>query len=184
MIRHIELDNIKIEYDLQRKNVKNINLRVKSDGTVSVSANEKVPQQVIDEFVISKQDFILNALEKIKNASENPSKRYFTDTQLGQLIFALCEGIYPYFAEKGVKRPQIKFRKMVSRWGSCHTQNGILTFNTNLVYAPRDCVRYVVLHEFTHFLIPNHSSEFYSELEKVCPDWKECENKLKEVNIR
>lgn len=76
-----------------------------------------------------------------------------------------------------IKHPQIKFRRMVSRWGSCHFVNGILTFDTNLMYALTECIKYVVLHEFNHFLQPNHSDKFYDEFSKVCPEWKsgECD---------
>ena len=96
----------------------------------------------------------------------------------------MCREVYPYYEKKGVKYPQIKFRKMKSRWGSCHPTKGILTFNTNLIYAPIECVEYVVLHEFTHFLQANHSPKFYEELEQVCPDYKECRRMLKEIYIR
>lgn len=101
-----------------------------------------------------------------------------------ELITRLCEKVYPYYAAKGVKYPQVKFRKMVSQWGNCRPQKGVLTFNTNLMYVERECIEYVVYHEFTHFLQANHSSKFYDELEKVCPNWKKCRAKLKEVNIR
>ena len=83
-----------------------------------------------------------------------------------------------------IKYPEIKFRKMVSRWGSCNPQKGILTFSTYLMYAPSDCIKYVVLHEFTHFLQANHSKKFYDELEKICPQWKVFKNKLRDVSIR
>ena len=73
---------------------------------------------------------------------------------------------------------------MVSRWGSCNPTKGILTFNINLMYAPFECIEYVVLHEFTHFLQPNHSAKFYYELEKVFPNWRDCRKKLKEINIK
>ena len=72
---------------------------------------------------------------------------------------------------------------MVSQWGNCRAEKGILTFNTNLVYAPYECIDYVVLHEFTHFLQQNHSAQFYRELEKVCPDWKALKTRLKEINL-
>ena len=77
----------------------------------------------------------------------------------------------------------IKFRKMKTRWGSCHTIKGILTFNTQLIYAPVECVEYVVWHEFSHFLQANHSDKFYDELRKVYPEWRASRKKLKEINI-
>lgn len=184
MFREIILNDTKLKYNLQYKSVKNINLRIKPDGSICVSANKRVPQNAIDEFVISKQTFILNALERLKEISDKPKKQYYTESEVKELINVLCEMVYPYYKERGIKYPKVKFRTMVSQWGNCYPQKGILTFNTSLMYAPHECIEYVVYHEFTHFLQANHSSEFYDELAKVCPNWKMCRAKLKEVNIR
>ncbi len=181
MVKELTICGTKIQYDLQYKNVKNINLRIKSCGTVTVSTNKRVKEKVIEEFLISKADFILKALDKFSNASIENQKQYFTEEEIREVITKLCEKAYPYFREKGISFPQIKFRKMKSRWGSCHTKNGILTFNLNLIYAQIECIEYVVYHEFTHFLVPNHSAKFYQELAKVCPDWKAKRQKLKEI---
>ena len=184
MNREIILGDRTIKYDLEYKRVKNINLRIKSDCSVCVSANKRVTIKAIDDFVLSKADFILRALEKYKNMPVKEQKQYYTEDELKELILALCNNVYPYYEKQGIKHPEIKFRKMVSRWGSCHTKKGILTFSTNLMYAPAECIEYVVWHEFTHFLQPNHSTRFYDELAKVYPNWKECRKKLKEISIR
>ena len=123
-----------IEYILTRKNVKNINLRVKADGKVYVSANRFVPKRVIDEFVNSKKEFILNALAGYKEKAEKTSVRYYTEDELKALITSLCEKVYPYFKERGAvkKFPEIKFKKLKSKWGSLHVTKSVLTFNTKL----------------------------------------------------
>ena len=184
MNREIILGDRTIKYDLQYKKVKNINLRIKPDGSINVSVNKRVPQKVIDEFIISKADFIIRVLEKYKNIPATVQKQYFTEDEVKEQIHDLCNKVFPYYEKRGIKYPEIKFRKMVSRWGSCNTKKGILTFSTNLMYAPAECIEYVVWHEFTHFLQPNHSSKFYDELAKVYPNWKECRKKLKEISIR
>ena len=184
MIKEIYFNHIKIEYDFQYKRVKNINLRIKPDGSIHISANRRVSQKVIEDFILSKADFIIKALDKYKDMAEEPQKQYFSEDEIRNVILKFCENAYPYYEKLGIKYPQIKFRSMVSRWGSCHPLKGILTFNTNLMFAPSACVEYVVLHEFTHFLQANHSGKFYEELEKVCPDWKERRKRLKEVQIR
>lgn len=184
MNREIILGDRTIKYDLEYKKVKNINLRIKSDCSVCVSANKRVTIKAIDDFVLSKADFILRALEKYKSNNAKEQRPYYTEDEVKELTLALCDKVYPYYQKRGVRYPEIKFRKMVSRWGSCHTKKGILTFSTNLMYAPAECIEYVVWHEFTHFLQPNHSSKFYDELAKVCPNWKECRKKLKEISIR
>jgi len=184
MKRTVETANGKIEYFLTYKNVKNINLRIKPDGTVNVSAYKNVPISAIEEFLNDKKDFIFNALLKYKTEEITQQTEYFKEDELKRIIVEFSNKVYPYFKNKGVEYPKIKFRKMVSRWGSCHTQKKILTFNLNLKFAPRECVEYVILHEFTHFLVPNHSKKFYDELKKTCPDWKEARNKLKNIHIR
>ena len=169
-----------LDYELTYKDVKNINLRIKPDGSICVSANKRVPQKFIEEFILSKAGFILKAQKKYENREKI---RYFAEDEIRDVILDLCKKAYPYFEKKGIKYPQIKFRKMTSRWGSCHPAKGILTFNTNLMYAPPECVEYVVLHEFTHFLQANHSKAFYYELSAVCPDWKLRRKRLKEIAL-
>jgi len=184
MIKEIKINNTIINYDLQFKKVKNINLRIKPDGSINVSVNKRVSQKVIDDFITLKADFILRALEKYKNRPSVEQKQCYTEDEVKELILLICDKAYPYYEKRGIKYPKIKFKKMVSRWGSCHSQKGILTFNTNLMYAPIECIEYVVYHEFTHFLQPNHSIRFYDAITKVYPNWKECRNKLKTINLR
>ena len=63
MKKQIELLGRQLEYELQRKKVKNINLRIKPEG-VFVSANRLVPQYVIDAFLKERAGFIFAAMER------------------------------------------------------------------------------------------------------------------------
>ena len=172
MIRKISLNGVSLEYELEYKKVKNVNLRIKSDGTVHVSASRRVSVRFIEDFMRSKADFILNALEKFENRHETVPSRYFEESELRDLINAYCREIFPYYSARGVAYPEIIFRKMVSRWGSCQPKKGIVTFSKYLAYAPPECVKYVVLHEFTHFFEADHGKGFYTELSRVCPNYK------------
>jgi len=178
------LGNVKIEYVLQYKNVKNINIRIKPDGKVYVSTSKRNSQDSIERILASKSDFVLRALKRLKTSCDAPLTQYFNEKELKEFVTSCCRQIYPYFREKGILFPEIRFRKMVSRWGSCIPSKGVVTFNTNLIYASAECVEYVVMHEFTHFLHPNHQAEFYDELSIICPKWKEYRKTLKSINIR
>ena len=184
MIKEIFPDGRKFTYELEYKRVKNINLRIRADGSIYVSANKRVSQKVIEDFILSKKDFILNAVESAKKRCITPLKTYLSEDELRSVIREQCNLIYPYYKNLGIPFPEIRFRKMVSRWGSCHPTKKVLTFNTALMYAPPECVEYVIWHEFTHFIEPNHSKNFYAELSKVCPYWKDLRKVLKEINIR
>lgn len=70
MKRVIKIGDNTVEYAVVRKKVKNINLRIRPDGEITVSANRFVSEKTIREFIISKYPFILNALSKYK-ALEN-----------------------------------------------------------------------------------------------------------------
>ena len=183
MKKEISLETRKIEYNLERKRVKNINLRIKSDGTVHVSANTRVPTEVIERFMHEKSVFITRALDKYAARQAKTLHEYFSEAELRSFVLDFLNTVYPYFESRGVLYPQIRFRRMTSRWGSCIPSKQVVTFNTNLVCAPPECVEYVVLHELVHFLQANHSAAFYAELKQICPDYKVCQNKLRSICI-
>ncbi len=58
------------QYTLERKNVKNLNLHVRKDGSIYVSANVAVPTEKIDEFLTSKCKFILDAQKRFREQEQ------------------------------------------------------------------------------------------------------------------
>ena len=64
-----------ISYVLTRKQVKYINLRIKSNGEVAVSAHRRVPATYVDKFVESKAPFILEALQRVEKRREETGDR-------------------------------------------------------------------------------------------------------------
>ena len=236
MIKRIKLLDREIEYDLQVKRVKNINLRIKPDKSITVSANPRVPEKRIEKFILEKQEFILRALEKygkMQKSLPKPkqyidgetvkvfgkdftlkvflAKKNYVETdesfiklyvrsiddlslkkkvldkwlykQVEETVIRICEKVYPLFKNYCGDFPTIKFRKMTSRWGSCNFVRKILTFNYALINAPIECVEYVIYHEFTHFIEPNHSKKFYSALSNFLPEYKERKKKLQKISI-
>ena len=62
MIQSINLKGKELQYDLIRKDVKNINLRIKADQSIAVSANPSVELEEIEDFLKAKADYIISAL--------------------------------------------------------------------------------------------------------------------------
>ena len=58
----LDVDGLMVQ--LTRKRVRNVNLRVRRDGAVCVSAPARVPQSEIERFVRSKRDWIEQALAR------------------------------------------------------------------------------------------------------------------------
>lgn len=76
----VNLNGKVIEFEIIRKNVKNINLNVKPDMKIVVSASNKVPVEYIKKFVSKKAVWILNNLNYFKETqSEEKFKREFVN---------------------------------------------------------------------------------------------------------
>ena len=85
---------------------------------------------------------------------------------------------YNIFEEK-IPVPNLKIRKMKSRWGVCNTKNNNVTLNYYLYKYNKDCLDYVIVHELSHFLEGNHSKNFWKIVEKYYPNYKETRKKLR-----
>lgn len=227
MRKSIVLRGVTLSYELQRKAVRGVNIRVRSDGGLAVSAPFFTPQAVIEGLLRASQDRILAAVEragrKVKEQArtdvtafwgeEIPVERRAGGRNSARLadgrllltlkdpsdeaaaaaaleawqkracaeeVTALCRQYYPAFQRRGVAWPNLSFRRMKSRWGSCRPQKGALSFNVRLIELPKECAAYVVVHEFAHFLQPNHSPAFYAEVARVLPDWKQGRDRIKD----
>ncbi len=62
--RMVLAEGQEISYVLERKQVKNLNLRIRKDGRVFVSASDAVPFEEVDEFVCNKASYILDAVKR------------------------------------------------------------------------------------------------------------------------
>lgn len=94
-----------IEFELHRKNVKNINLNVKPDMTIVVSASEKVPLDHILGFVKDKAPWILKNVSYFKGVQpEHTLKKEYVSGEsfkyLGKQYRLKVEETY---GEEGVK---------------------------------------------------------------------------------
>ena len=87
MTKEIVLNGKRIEYELQRKDVKNINLRIKADRTIFLSANPRVSEQIIEEFIESKSEYILKALDHYEElAKYAPKPKQYVDGETFRIL--------------------------------------------------------------------------------------------------
>lgn len=80
---------------------------------------------------------------------------------------------------KGKPLPKISIKYMTSRWGSCTPGRSHISMSVRLIHYPKECLQYVLLHEYVHILIPNHSKAFYNMIEFYMPHWKAYSDALK-----
>ena len=84
---------------------------------------------------------------------------------------------WPWFERLLHRKPRVQIRRMKKRWGSL-SKNGLLTLNTDLIRAPKECIDYAITHELCHLQYHDHGPNFYRLLEKVMPDWEKRKIKL------
>jgi hypothetical protein len=74
---------------------------------------------------------------------------------------------------------RISVRNQKSRWGSC-SRHGTISLNWRLIQTPAFVRDYILIHEIMHLREMNHSSRFWREVERACPDYKTAEQWLKQ----
>lgn len=76
-----------IAYQLERKPVKNLNLRVRRDGSVYVSAPRRVPVSCIDDFVTRKGEYIREAVRQMAEREEQrPQPGIYADGEIISIL--------------------------------------------------------------------------------------------------
>ncbi len=73
--------------------------------------------------------------------------------------------------EMGVSFQSVEISSAKGKWGSCSYDNKI-RYAYRLIYAPKEMIEYVVVHELSHVRHKNHSALFWAEVGKYVPDWK------------
>ena len=81
------------------------------------------------------------------------------------------------------KPANIKVLELRNRWASWTPKNG-LNFHWKCIMAPVSVIDYIITHEMVHLKYPNHSTEFWNELDKKMPNFREHENWLKQNGVK
>lgn len=231
-VRKLTLGTREVTIEFERKRIRNINVRVRRDGTLYCSLPYYASVNEAEAFIISKQDYLLKSLDSVLQDEKTKSlSRHYVDgevfTVLGKpyvlkvlegsknqcraedgiitlevtdtssyrtkymtyekwrrrciksVIVDLCNEMYPLFERRGVAMPKkITLGEYKSFWGECFAKRGELKFSYRLFEKDREIIRYVVVHEFAHFIEPNHSSRFWAIVAEIVPDYKELRKSL------
>ena len=78
-----------------------------------------------------------------------------------------------------IDEPVLNSRIMTSKWGVCYTRNNKININSYLIHYPLECLEYIMVHELTHFIIPNHSKRFYEIVSNNMPNYKDANDLLR-----
>lgn len=78
---------------------------------------------------------------------------------------------------------QVRFRRTKTKWGHC-TQHGDLQFNWQIMGAPKGVIDYLICHEVSHLIHPNHSRAFWQTVASWDANYLSHEKWLKDDGFR
>lgn len=194
-----------LEVVIERKNIKNIYIRVKNNK-ICVNANRLVSLKYIEDLLKKEKDSIEKMyLAQLKKEEEEV---YFLGDKLNYVFSDnikidenICYGpsidaINEYLEKSSLKFFEtrlerlknlfndlpifrLRVRKMKTRWGVCNKKSMTVTLNTLLIHKDVSLIDYVIIHELCHFKHMNHSPSFWREVSKYYPYYKEARRMLR-----
>lgn len=206
----IEIDNNTYDIEIIKKNNRNTYVRVKNGKIVVTTNYLTSNKSIIKLINDNKKSIIDMINKDLKKQDKNNNfyyfgKKYdivygFNDIEFSEdkiyvrdkksldkyinkdIMKVFMERINYWYNlfEENIPKPNLKIRKMTSRWGVCNIKNHNVTLNYHLSKYDIKCLDYVIVHELSHFIHPNHSKDFWSLVGKYYPKYKECRRMLKE----
>ena len=158
------------------KKAKYIRIVISNNSEVSVIIPYHHNIKDAIDFVNSKKKWIQE--NKIKISKKNILKLKLSRIELEKFWNDTKEKMIQLSNIHQLNFYELIFKTLKSRWGSC-SNNNIICINNITYYLPDHLKEYIMLHELTHTKIKNHSSIFWEELEKICPN-----SKLKSEELR
>lgn len=199
------------EYNLVRKKVKYLRLKIDKEGKIQVSAPLKMNLNDINRFINSKQYWINDKLKLIKKEGKyillfgekynfRISNLDYVDyekkmiyTKYDLKVEANIKRIYKKLATNYLKE-RLKFiskkigldyNKLSFRFQTTRwgscNRYKDISLNCYLIKFNKIVIDYVLIHELCHTIHMNHSKDFWNLVKKHCPDYEQLKKTLKSI---
>ena len=169
-----------MEYTLIRSRRKTLAIEITREAKLVVRAPMRCPQQEIHRFLQQKEQWIALHMAKMQARREShPEPTAEQEAALRQKAKEILPALVAqYAARMDVEPAGITVTGARTRFGSCSPKNR-LSFSFRLMEYPMEAIEYVVVHELAHIRHKNHGADFYQEIERIMPDWRERNAMLK-----
>lgn len=165
----------------KKRGVKHLRIRIKGDGTCTVTVPFRVPMLLAQRFVEEKREWIIEKqreMEKRRGERETlPPVRSFHEVRAEALRFT-TQKVEEWNRHYGFSYTKVSVRNQKTRWGSCSKRGG-LSFNYRIVFLPPHLVDYLIVHELCHLKEFNHSRRFWNLVAGVFPGYQKLRRELR-----
>ena len=94
----------------------------------------------------------------------------------------IFESIYSLAKIIGEIPIDLKVKDYKTKWGACD-KDGVISINWRILFLPFDMQRYVFIHELCHLKYFNHSKQFWLEVSRFCPDYKNIKKSMENYSF-
>ena len=116
----------------------------------------------------------------LKNPSLEARRKTMIEFYRKEIKSAIPDVLEKSIAIVGREPDEWKVKNMKTRWGTCNTRKKRIWINLQLAKKSPQCLDYVMIHELTHLIVPNHGSQFKDYMDKFYPNWREVRKLLNE----
>lgn len=162
---------------MQKRNISDFTLKELEDGNeifyLGKSYMLKVVKSRRDNIILAGR--IMYMYVNISNNLNNKRKKQLTlNIWYKKEAIKLFEELIKKYSSLMNLNTNITFtvKKLKSKWGSCDIAKKHILLNLELMKYPIHTIEYIILHELTHLLYPNHSKDFYNTISLYMPEWK------------
>ena len=163
-----------MNYQLRLSDRRSAAIEITREGEVIVRVPRWLPQEEIDRLVDKHMPWIRRKLRDMEALREAyPELDAEQIAQLRRQAEAVLPPLVKHWSEKMQVQPTgLKVTSAHTRYGSCSEGNR-LCFSWRLMQLPAEAIEAVVVHELAHIRHKNHGPDFYAEVERYLPDYRQ-----------
>ena len=184
LTRCCEIENVGLVEYVKTKRAKSLRILLRPFKSVRVTVPFRVSYKEAECFFASRFSWVVENISKIRDFEKKHRELFVSNEPIDMKIArAVIVPEVGRLAERhGFEFGKVSVRRQKTRWGSCSANNNI-SLNAHLLSLPHELMEYVILHELVHTRVKDHSIRFWAEFEKVLPNAKRLDFKLKEYHL-
>jgi predicted metal-dependent hydrolase len=200
--------NHEVEVIIDKKRIKNIYFRINDEGNIYVTCPILTSNLTINRLLSKNVKSLERMYKSYLNKSNKKQKVMYLGKEMDYIEYKkvmINDGIIygpsvdkineylekhslSLFEERmqlyinefpNIPKFRLRIRKMKTRWGVNNFKSKTITLNTELIHYRYDCIDYVIIHELSHFYHKDHSRNFWNEVGKHFPRYKEIRKELR-----
>jgi len=173
------MDRIDFTWVCSRR--KTASIEIADDLSVIVRTPYGISRDAVERFVRDNKSWIQeHRARKAARLAAHPEPSAQKIAEMRNLAAKILPGKVAFYARiMGVSPTGLRITSARKRFGSCSGKNS-LCFSLYLMDYPDSAIDYVVVHELAHIRHKNHSRQFYEEIAKILPDYKNREKLLRQ----